>query len=109
MSSVASLFAVATGIAAFIWLGRSIRAVGTAREAVAAGAVAGALTGLAGGAIQSVTLAGYLSAVLAGYAVPTEFLSIVLAMYIAVASIAVATVGAAVSYAGWHRSGATSR
>lgn len=101
--SLASLVAVATGVAAFLWLGRSIGASGTAREAMAAGAIAGGLTGFAGGSTQAVVLADYLSAVLASYAVPPEFLSIVLAGYVLLASVGVAVIGAAIAYAGWYR------
>jgi hypothetical protein len=41
--------------------------------------------------------------VLAGYAVPPEFLAIALGVYVVVATGAAAMVAAAITYAGWYR------
>jgi hypothetical protein len=104
IGSLASLVALGVGLVAFFQLGRSIAAdAPSSRPAIAAGAVGGALAGLAAGAAQSLALADYLGAVLAGYAVPPEFLAIALGAYVVVAGCATAVVGAAVTYAGWHR------
>ena len=104
IGSVASLAALLIGLGAFIWLGRSIaRDAPTARPAVVAGAAAGALTGLAGGIAQAVALSDYLGTVLAGYAVPTEFLTVALGTYVAIATAGAAVVGGAITYAAWHR------
>jgi hypothetical protein len=102
IGSIASAVAVVVGLLAFYRLGRSIDAP-TARPSIVAGAIGGALAGLAGGGAQSVALSDYLSAVLAGYAVPPEFLPIVLSAYVAVAACAAAAVAAVAAYAGWHR------
>ena len=87
---------------AFYRLGRSIDAA-RARTAVLAGLAGGALAGVAGGAAQSLALSDYLGAVLAGYAVPPEFLAVALGAYVLVATCAAAMVAAAVTYAGWYR------
>ncbi len=102
--SVASLGAVAIGLVAFLWLGVSIaRDAQTARPAVVAGALGGAVTGLAGGVAQSFALSDYLGGVLAGYAVPPDFLTIALGTYVAIATVGAAAVGGAITYAAWHR------
>ena len=104
LGTALSLAAFVVAIAAFAWLGRSVaRDGGDGRRAVAVGAFAGLLTGLAGAVAQSVALAEYLQGVLAGYAVPEEFLAIVLGIYIAVAAAVMAIIGAGVSYGGWYR------
>ena len=104
IGSVASLAALLVGLGAFSWLGRSIaRDAPTARPAIVAGAVAGALTGLAGGVAQSVALSDYLGTVLAGYAVPPEFLAFALGSYAVIATAGAAVVGGAITYAAWHR------
>ncbi len=105
IGSVASLVALLIGLGAFIWLGRSIaHDAPTARPAIVAGAIGGALTGLAGGIAQAVALSDYLGAVLAGYAVPPEFLTVALGTYVAIATAGSAVVGGAIAYAAWHRS-----
>ena len=104
LGSVASLAALLIGLGAFSWLGRSVgREEPTARPAIVAGAIAGALTGLAGGIAQSVALSDYLGAVLAGYAVPPEFLTVALGAYVAIATAGSALVGGAITYAAWYR------
>ena len=104
IGSLASLAALLIGLGAFIWLGRSIaRDAPTARPAIVAGAIGGALTGLAGGIAQAVALSDYLGAVLAGYAVPPEFLTVALGTYVAIATAGSAVVGGAITYAAWHR------
>jgi hypothetical protein len=102
IGSIASAAALVVALVAFYRLGRSIQAP-TARPAIVAGVTGGALAGLAGGAAQSVALSDYLNAVLAGYAVPPEFLAIALGAYVVVATCAAAAVAAAITYAGWHR------
>jgi hypothetical protein len=102
VGSIASAAALVVGLAAFYKLGHSISAT-TARPAIVAGAIGGALAGLAGSGAQSFALSDYLNAVLAGYAVPPEFLAIALGAYVAVATCAAAAVAAVVTYAGWHR------
>jgi hypothetical protein len=102
IGSIASAAALAIALVAFYRLGHSIRTP-TARTAIAAGLVGGALAGLAGGGAQSFALSDYLSAVLAGYAVPPEFLAIALGVYVVVATCAAAMVAAAITYAGWYR------
>jgi len=102
IGSIASAAALVVGLVAFYRLGRSIDAP-TARPAIVAGVIGGALAGLAGAGAQSVALSDYLGAVLAGYAVPPEFLAIALGAYVAVATCAGAVVAAALTYAGWHR------
>jgi hypothetical protein len=102
IGSIASAAALVIALVAFYRLGRSIEAP-TARPAIVAGAIGGALAGLAGGGAQSFALSDYLNAVLAGYAVPPEFLAIVLGAYVVVAACAAAAVAAAITYAGWHR------
>ena len=102
IGSIASAAALAIGVVAFYRLGRSIAAT-TARPAIVAGAFGGALAGLAGGAAQSLALSDYLGAVLAGYAVPPEFLAIALGVYVLVATCAAAAVAGAFTYAGWSR------
>lgn len=104
IGSIASLAALAIGLVAFLWLGVSIaRDARTARPAVVAGALGGALTGLAGGVAQSFALSDYLGAVLAGYAVPPEFITIALGGYVVIATAGAAAVGGAITYAAWHR------
>jgi hypothetical protein len=102
IGSIASAVAIVISIVAFYRVGRAIDAP-TARPAILSGALGGALAGLAGGAAQSFALSDYLNAVLAGYAVPPEFLAIALGAYVVVASCAAAAVAAALTYAGWHR------
>ena len=102
VGSLASAAALLIALVAFYRLGRSIDSP-VARTAIVAGLVGGALAGLAGGGAQSVALSDYLNAVLAGYAVPPEFLAIALGVYIVVATCAAAMVAAAITYAGWYR------
>lgn len=102
VGSLASAAALLIALVAFYRLGRSIDAP-VARTAIVSGLVGGALAGLAGGGAQSVALSDYLNAVLAGYAVPPEFLAIALGVYIVVATCAAAMVAAAITYAGWYR------
>lgn len=102
VGSIASVATLVVSVVAFYRLGRSIGARG-ARPAILSGAIGGALAGLVGGVAQSVALSDYLTAVLAGYSVPPEFLAIALGVYVAVASCAAASVAAAASYAGWYR------
>ena len=102
VGSIASSIALLIGLAAFYRLGRSIEAP-SARPAIVAGAIGGAIAGLAGGIAQSAALSDYLTAALAGYAVPPEFPAIALAVYVVVATCAAAVIAATVSYAGWHR------
>jgi hypothetical protein len=105
IGTLASTLALVIALIAFYRLGRSIAAeAATARPAIVAGALGGALAGLAGGGAQSVALSDYLGAVLAGYAVPPEFLAIALGTYVVVAGCAAAAVAAALTYTGWHRS-----
>ena len=104
LGSVASIIALAVGLIAFLWLGGSLaRDAATARSVVVTGATAGALTGVTGGLAQAAALSDYLSAVLAGYAVPPEFLTIALGGYVTVATLGAAVIGAAITYAGWQR------
>jgi hypothetical protein len=102
VGSIASAAALIIALVAFYRLGRSI-ARPTARTAIVAGLIGGALAGLAGGGAQSLALSDYLNAVLAGYAVPPEFLAIALGVYVLVATGAAAMVAAAITYAGWYR------
>ena len=102
IGSIASAVALIVGVVAFYRLGRSI-GTASARPAIVAGAIGGTLAGLAGGTAQSFALSDYLGTVLAGYAVPPEFLTIALAAYVAVATCAAAAVAAAFTYAGWSR------
>lgn len=106
IGALASAAALGFGLLAFYRLGRSIDAA-TARPAISAGAAGGAIAGLAGGGAQAAALADYLTAALAGYAVPPEFLAIALGAYVVVAACAGTVVGAAFTYAGWHRSRAS--
>jgi ABC-type maltose transport system permease subunit len=94
VGSIASAAALVIALVAFYRLGRSIHTP-TARTAIVAG--------LAGGGAQSFALSDYLNAVLAGYAVPPEFLAIALGVYVVVATGAAAMVAAAITYAGWYR------
>ncbi|HEV2011614.1 MAG TPA: hypothetical protein VGS17_11380 [Candidatus Limnocylindria bacterium] len=104
IGTLASTLALVVALIAFYRLGRSIAAeAATARPAIVAGVVGGALAGLAGGGAQSLALSDYLSAVLAGYAVPPEFLAIALGTYVAAATCGAAAVAAALTYTGWHR------
>ena len=108
LGSVASLLALAVGLIAFLWLGGSLaRDAATARSALLSGAVSGALTGVAGGLAQAAALSDYLRAVLAGYAVPPEFLTIALGAYVTAATAAAAVIGAAITSAGWQRARTT--
>jgi hypothetical protein len=102
VGSIASAAALVIALVAFYRLGRSIHTP-TARTAIVAGLAGGALAGLAGGGAQSFALSDYLNAVLAGYAVPPEFLAIALGVYVVVATGAAAMVAAAITYAGWYR------
>jgi len=102
VGSILSAAALVIALVAFYRLGQGIDTP-TARTAIAAGLVGGALAGLAGGGAQSFALSGYLNAVLAGYAVPPEFLAIALGVYVVVATCAAAMVAAAITYAGWYR------
>ena len=102
VGSLASAAALLIALVAFYRLGRSIHTP-AARTAIVAGLVGGALAGLAGGGAQSFALSDYLSAVLAGYAVPPEFLAIALSVYVVVATCAAAMVATAITYAGWYR------
>jgi hypothetical protein len=104
LGSFISLVAFAVGIAAFVWLGRSVaRDGGAARTTLIAGATGGALTGLAAGTAQSLALADYLTTVLTSYAVPSELLVIALATYVAFATAGGAFIAAVVCYAAWRR------
>jgi len=108
IGSLASLLAIAVAVVAFFLLGRSIASdTTTARTAIVSGLFGGALAGLIASAAQSVALSDYLSAVLAGYAVPPEFLTIALGAYVVVATIGASVIAAAVTYAGWYRSRST--
>ena len=101
--ALASIAALGIGLAAFVWLGRSIgRDAETARPAIVAGALGGALSGLAGGVAQSFALADYLGAVLIGYAVPREFLTVALGTYVLLATIGAGVVGGGITYVAWH-------
>ena len=102
VGSLASAAALLIALVAFYRLGRSINSPG-ARTAIVAGLIGGTLAGLAGGGAQSFALSDYLNAVLAGYAVPPEFLAIALGVYVVVATCAAAMVAAAITYAGWYR------
>ena len=104
VGSAASLAALAVGLAAFIWLGRSLAGDTPAgRTAVVAGVAGGALTGVCGGGAQAIALADYLGAVLAGYAVPPEFLTVALTLYVGVATAGAAAVGGTITYLAWRR------
>ena len=102
IGSIASAAALVVGLVAFYRLGRSIEAP-SARPVIVAGVIGGALAGLAGGVAQSFALSDYLSTVLAGYAVPPEFLAIALGAYVVAATCAAAVVAAVFTYAGWTR------
>ena len=102
LGALASAAALVIALVAFYRLGQGIDRP-TARTAIVAGLVGGALAGLAGGGAQSFALSDYLNAVLAGYAVPPEFLAIALGVYVVVATCAAALVAAAITYAGWYR------
>ena len=102
LGSIASAIALGIGLLVFYRLGRSIDAQ-SARPAIASGAIGGALVGVAGGGAQAIALADYLTAVLAGYAVPSEFLTIALGAYVIIATAAGAIIASGVTYAGWHR------
>jgi hypothetical protein len=102
VGSLASAAVLAIAGVAFYRLGRSVDAP-RARTAILAGLAGGALAGLAGGSAQSVALSDYLNAVLAGYAVPPEFLAVALGAYVLVATCAAAALAGAISYAGWYR------
>lgn len=100
--ALASAAALGIGVAAFYRLGRSIDRP-TPRAAVAAGGIGGAIAGFAGGGAQALALSDHLGAVLAGYAVPPDFLAIALGAYVLVATCGGGVVAAACAYAGWHR------
>ena len=102
VGSILSAAALVIAVVAFYRLGRSIDRP-TARTAIVAGLIGGALAGLAGGGVQSFALSDYLNAVLAGYAVPPAFLAVALGVYVVVATCAAAMVAAAITYAGWYR------
>ncbi|HTJ59625.1 MAG TPA: hypothetical protein VL333_00385 [Candidatus Saccharimonadales bacterium] len=102
LGALASAAALVIALVAFYRLGQGIDRP-TARTAIVAGLVGGALAGLAGGGAQSFALSDYLNAVLAGYAVPPEFLAIALGVYVVAATCAAAMVAAAITYAGWYR------
>jgi len=102
VGSILSAAALIVALVAFYRLGQGIETP-TARTAVVAGLIGGALAGLAGGGAQSFALSDYLNAVLAGYAVPPEFLAIALGVYVVAATCAAAMVAAAITYAGWYR------
>ena len=102
LGALASAAALVIVLVAFYRLGQGIDRP-TARTAIVAGLVGGALAGLAGGGAQSFALSDYLNAVLAGYAVPPEFLAIALGVYVVAATCAAAMVAAAITYAGWYR------
>jgi hypothetical protein len=102
IGSIASAAALLVGLVAFYRLGRSIEAP-SARPAILAGVSGGALAGLAGGVAQSFALSDYLSSVLAGYAVPPEFLAFALGAYVVAATCAGAAVAAVFTYVGWSR------
>ena len=105
IGSVASLVAFVIALVAFWRLGRSIASdATTSRPAIAAGALGGALAGFIAGIAQSFALSDYLGAVLAGYAVPPEFLALALRAYVVLATIGASVIAAAVTYAGWYRS-----
>jgi hypothetical protein len=104
IGSLASLAAVVIGVIAFYRLGATVASdAATARPAIVAGALGGGLAGVIGSAAQSFALADYLTAALAGYAVPSAFLTIVFAVYILLASVGTAVIAAAVAYIGWNR------
>jgi riboflavin transporter FmnP len=108
IGSLASLIALGVAVVAFWMLGRSIRTnTKTASAAVTSGLLGGALAGLIASVAQAFALSEYLSAVLAGYAVPPEFLAIALRVYVVLAMIGAAVIAAAITYAGWYRSRAS--
>lgn len=105
VGSLASAVALAVGVIAFYRLGSTIAAdAASARPAQVAGAAGGALAGLAASLAQSFALSGYLSAVLAGYAVPPEFLVLALGAYVVIATVAASLVAGGVTYTAWARS-----
>jgi hypothetical protein len=104
LGSLLTIVGVAIGLIAFERLGGSIAADGrSSRAAIVAGAAGGAIAGGIGGTAQAMALADYLGAVLAGYAVPPEFLSIALGAYVVIAAGVGTVVGAGTAYVGWHR------
>ena len=105
VGSLASLLAFVIAVVVFWRLGRSMRGEATtARLAIVSGAVGGALAGLIASVAQSFALSDYLGTVLAGYAVPPEFLTIALVVYVVLATVAASVIAAAIAYLGWHRS-----
>ena len=99
LGTLASIAAIGIGLAAFLWLGRSIALEReSSRPAIVAGALGGALTGMVGGVAQALALADYLGAVLVGYAVPPEFLAVALGAYVVLATLGAALVGGAITY-----------
>ncbi len=110
VGSIASLVAAVVAIAAFYLLGRSIAAdASTGRTAVVSGALGGALGGAAAGVAQAFALSDYLTAVLAGYAVPPEFLAIALGAYVILATLAASALAGAITYAGWYQRRSSTR
>jgi len=104
LGSLASALAVLVGVVAFYRLGVRIASdTPRPRASILAGALGGAFAGLAVSIAQSFALSDYLSAVLAGYAVPSELLAFVLGAYVALATIVAAIIAAGISYAGWSR------
>jgi hypothetical protein len=109
IGSLASLASVVIGVIAFYRLGAIVASdTAAARPAIVAGAIGGGIAGVIGSAAQSFALADYLNAVLAGYAVPSAFLTIVLGAYVVLAALGTAIVAAAVAYLGWNRARPTS-
>ena len=110
VGSVASLGAATVAIVAFFVLGRSVAAdAASARPAIVSGALGGALAGAIASSAQSLALSDYLTAVLAGYAVPPEFLAIALGAYVILAILAASALAGAITYAGWYRRRARTR
>lgn len=108
VGSLASAVALAVGVVAFYRLGSAIAAdASAARLALVAGGAGGALAGVAASIAQSFALSDYLSAVLAGYAVPHELLILALGTYVVIATIAAALVAGGVTYAAWARASPT--
>jgi hypothetical protein len=104
LGSIASLVAAVIAIAAFYALGRSVAAdAPSAQPAIISGAFGGALAGLIASVAQSVALSDYLRAVLAGYAVPPEFLAIALGTYVVLATVGASALAGAITYAGWYQ------
>jgi len=104
LGSIASLVAAVIAIAAFYALGRSVAAdAPSARPAIVSGVLGGALAGAIASGAQSFALSDYLTAVLAGYAVPPAFLAIALGAYVILATLAASALAGAITYAGWYQ------